>query len=171
MEPNRITRDAVKRRLLEGFSATPYPGDEHLVTVQGGTDPERRELERAFKGKDWRDVSVEMVRDHKEALPLFTPAAFRYYLPAYMAGCVESPREVDVALDSVLFMLTPPTQQSGWQWERFRARAEQFDEREREAIRSVLELMEQDEIEDWASAGMKPPESRVGSALAYWSGL
>jgi hypothetical protein len=171
METSRAARDAVKRRLLEGFSATPYPGDEHLVAVQDGTDPECREIESAFKGKDWRDVSVEMVRDHKDALPLFTPAAFRYYLPAYMIGCVESPREVDVALDSVLFNLTPPKKHSGWQWDRFWARAQQFDEHEREAIRSFLELMEQDEIEDWASAGMKPPKSRVKSALAYWKGL
>src|SRR4051812_8361468 len=135
METSRPARDAVKRKLFEGFSLTPYPGDEQLVTVRDDPDPERQEVETAFKGKDWKDVSVGMVRDYKDALPLFTPVAFRYYLPAYMTGCVDCPREVDVALDSTLVSLTPPKRRSGWQWDRFWARAQQFDEHERDAIR------------------------------------
>lgn len=168
METKPISRNAVKKKILEGFSATPYPGDEHLVNVPLSTNADYRELESAFKGKDWRDVSAQIVRDQKESLPLFTPAAFRYYLPSYMMHCVESPREVDVALDSVLFNLTPPKKRSGWEWERFAARAQRFDGRENEAIRSFLELLEQDDIEDWLRAGTKRPRSRVKPALEYW---
>ena len=167
----RISRYELKRRILEGFRDTPYPGDDHIVNVRQDINPESRDTATAFKGKDWGDVSVEMVREYKESLPLFTAAAFRYYLPSYMTCCVESPREVDVALDSVLFNLTPPKDRNGWQWNRFSKRAEQFDEGEKEAIRSFLEFMEQNEIDDWDSAGMKPPKSRVKLALEYWKGL
>jgi hypothetical protein len=158
--------DAVKLRILEAFETTPYPGDGGLVTDQSGYDPESSEIANAFKGKDWRDVSVEMLRSYAEALPLFTPAAFRYYLPAYMIGCVDSRYAVDVALDSVLFNLTPPKDRSGWEWDFFWTRAQRFSKREREAIRSFLELMEQYKLSDWE--GREPPENRVRPALDFW---
>lgn len=159
----------VKAKILEAFGATPYPGDENLVVDQSGYDPECIEIVTAFTGKDWKDVSVEMLRKHKEALPLFTAAAFRYYLPAYMSGCADAYHDVDVALDSVLFNLAPPEPRSGWEWDFFWVRVQQFSELEREAIRSFLELMDEYERADWASEGMEPPEDRVGPALNFWT--
>lgn len=171
MRTIKQSRHVVKTKILDAFGATPYPGDEDLVADQSGYDPECTEIASAFKGKDWKDVSVEMLRKHKEALPLFTPAAFRYYLPAYMTGCADSYYDVDVALDSVLFNLTPPKPRSGWEWDFFWARAQQFNERERDAIRSFLELMDQYERADWASEGMEPPGDRVAPALDFWAEL
>ena len=163
--------DAVKTRILEAFRATPYPGDEDLVTDQSGYDSESREIASAFKGKNWKDISLKMLREHADALPFFTLTAFRYYLPAYMIGCVDSYYDVDVALDSVLFNLTPPKERSGWEWDFFYARAQRFNEQEREAIRSFLDLMDQYGYADWASEGMEPPEARVEPALAFWAEL
>ena len=163
--------DAVKMRILEAFRLTPYPADDDLVTDQSGHDPESMEIASAFKGKDWKDVSMEMLHEHADSLPLFTPTAFRYYLPAYMIGCIDSYYDLDVTLDGVLFNLTPPKERSGQEWDFFWARAQVFNEQEREAIRSFLELMDQYERADWASEGMEPPEDRVGPALAFWAEL
>jgi hypothetical protein len=162
---------SVNTKILEAFGATHYPGDKNLVTDQSGYDPECREVLRAFKGKDWKNVSVEMVRKYKDALPLFTPAAFQYYLPAYMIACLDSYYDVDTALDSVLFNLTPQESRRGWQWDFFRVRAQQFSERERDAIRSFLELMDQYERADWASEGKEPPGNGVKAAIDFWRGF
>ena len=159
----------VKREILEAFEATPYPGDEHIVINQSGNDSEYRDILSAINSKAWQDVSVEMVRNHAaEALIFLTPTAFRYYLPAYMIGCVEAYYDVDIALDSVLFNLTPPKERSGWEWDFFWVRVQQFNEHEKKAITLFLELMKQYEIDDWASAGLEPPENRVTSALNFW---
>lgn len=111
-----------------------------------------------------------MVREHKEALPLFTPAGFRYYLPAYMIACIDHRDEIDVALDGAIFNLTPPRARRGWKWAWFEARARLFTAPERDAIRGFLELMAQHDVEDWASAGRAPPVDRVQPALAFWRG-
>lgn len=161
----------VHTKILEAFASTPYPGDEALVADQSGYDPECNEICSAFKGKNWKDISVEMVNEHKEALPLLTPGAFRYYLPAYMIGCVNSYYDVDVALDSVLFNLTPPQPRSGLEWNSFWTRAQQFNEQESDAIKSFLELMHQYQRADWASEGMEPPADRVGPAIDFWREL
>jgi hypothetical protein len=164
-------RPLIKTKIFEAFGINPYPGDEYLAVDQSGYDLECREIVSDFKGKNWKDVSVEMLHKHKEALPLFTPTAFRYYLPAYMIGCADSYYGVDVALDSVLFNLTPPKPRRGREWDFFWARAQQFNEVEREAIRLFLELMEQYELNDWLSEGMERPENRVKPALDFWTEL
>jgi len=166
-----ISADEVKRKIIEAFGATPRPGDEDLVTDQSGCDPESREIVSAFKGKDWRGVSVEMLREHRDALPLFTPAAFRYYLPAYMIGCVDLSYDLDVVFDNTLFNLTPPKERGGWEWDFFWARARQFNERERDAIKAFLELIDQYERTDWATLGREPMEDRVGPAFDFWTEL
>lgn len=159
----------VKVALFAAFADIPYPGDENIVVDQNVFDPECTEIVSAFTGMKWQDVSVEMVLQFKEALPLFTPAAFSFYLPAYMVACVDAYYDVDVALDSVLFNLTPPVSRSGWQWDFFQARVKGFSGPQVDATRSFLTLMNEYELADWASAGKVPPRERIGRAMDFWA--
>jgi hypothetical protein len=173
MQMSKTTKlqQIVKAKILTAFELTPYHGDDTLLVDHNNYDPESEQILNDFKGKNWKDISVEVVRRHKEALSRFTPASFRYYLPSYMIACVDSYYDVDVALDSVLFNLTPPQPRTGWEWNFFWDRAKQFNEQEREAIRSFLELIDHYERADWASEGMEQPVDRVKPALDFWRGL
>jgi hypothetical protein len=157
-----------KTKIENAFAATPYPGDDDLVADPTEHDPECMEIASAFRGKKWSAISPEMVREYSEALPLFTPAAFRYYLPSYMLASLQSRYPVDAAKDNVVFNLTPPAQGSGWEADFFQARAVQFSVAERDAIASFLELLRDERIADWASAGKEPPASGMERALEYW---
>jgi hypothetical protein len=158
-----------KRQIQNAFAEILYPGDENLVASDD--DPEGSEIAAAFAGRDWKEITTEQLRAHGYALPLFTPAAFRYYLPAYMIGCTDAYYDVGAALDGVIFNLTPPPQRSGWEWDHFWTRAQQFDNNQRDAIRSFLELMQQYDRADWASQGKEPPMDRVAPGLAFWTEL
>ena len=71
-------------------------------------DLERDDVERAFKGKHWRDVlayPVEFLRYHSSALSDFTPEAYHFYLPAYLIATAENYAQVDVVSDAVVFGL------------------------------------------------------------------
>ena len=150
---------------------TPYPGDEQLVPNHGGRDPESQDVANTLRGRRWDEVPLEVLRARAESLPLLTPAAFRYYLPTFMLGVVNHYNEVDVAGDSVLFNLTPPNTRTGWRWDFFRTRAEQFTTHERTAIARFLQFMDERYRSDWANSGIEPPEDRVGPALRYWGSL
>ena len=153
-------RDKVRR----AFGSAVYPGDENLVT---GSDPECFEIAAALRGREWSSVSPTLVRECAEALPLLTPAAFCYYLPAYLLACIDAREQIDVAWDSVIFNLTPSPARESWQ-RRFRIRTDGFTALQAEAITAVLELMEEREHADWETAGMKRAESSVAPALLYW---
>jgi hypothetical protein len=151
------------------FSDTPYPGDDRLVVDRSGRDPECAEIARTLRGKRWHHVSADMVRRHADALPLLTPEAFRHYLPAFMLAVAHGYYDVDVARDAVLFTLTPPSRREGRRWDDFRARTEQFTDRERRAIEMFLELFDEYYRADWEGAGAEPPSDRVAPALRFWS--
>jgi hypothetical protein len=161
--------DTVRTKVQEAFETTPYPGDEKLVAAGSSYDPESEEIAEVFKGKHWSDVPLGTLREHGTALPLLTPAAFRYYLPSFMIGYIDSYYELDAARDAVLFNLTPPKGRSGAEWNFFWERAQLFNEQEIEAIRAFLTLVERYERADWASEGIEPPEDRVGPAIAFWA--
>jgi hypothetical protein len=158
----------VTAKIKDAFAKTPKPSDDELVGSHEG-DPECTEVARAFRAQRWTDLSREMLRDHSQALPLFTPSAFRHYLPAYMMACLGSREEAEVLRDFVIFNLTPPRRSAGWRADFFRARATQFSPEERDAIKCFLELMEERRVIDWKSQGLDPPPSRIKGAIDYWA--
>ena len=139
------------------------------VAAQPGSDLESEALAHGLRSQPWQRVDVAAVRRFKDALPLFEPAAFAYYLPAWLLACLQAPAEVDSALDAVIFSLTPPARQRGWQSRFFAERARLFTPAETVAIAAFLAYEQAREQADWATAGLTPPPERLDRPLAYWS--
>lgn len=169
MKASAQDRAAVKAALMAAFAGMPAPGAHDIVIDASGADPESTALEHAFSNLPWQDVTTATVRRFKDALPLFTPAAFAFYLPAYMVACIDAPATVDTALDSVLFNLTPPAPQTGWEWDFFYARTRGYTAPQIAGIRAFLALMAQIEHDDWASQGLHAPLERIGQAADFWA--
>ncbi|RKH49680.1 hypothetical protein D7X55_02740 [Corallococcus sp. AB049A] len=77
-----MSDDALRRRIEHAFSGVPRPEKERIAYARGAW--ETPELVRDFGGRHWKDVPIEKVRDHAAHLPLFSPEALAYYLPAYL---------------------------------------------------------------------------------------
>jgi hypothetical protein len=60
------------------------------------------EIQQAFAGKHWSELSQETLIRENYALAFLTPEAFRFYLPAYLSNVV---REFDKS-DALRFFLT-----------------------------------------------------------------
>jgi hypothetical protein len=169
MISGRDLPDAVRARIEAAFSFLDYPGDDRIVPDE--SDPESREVADSFRGKRWKDMPLQLIRQHSQSLPLFTPLAFRYYLPAFMCALVDSYYDADILRDTVLFNLTPPPKRVGPDWDFFWARANQFRVKEIDAICSFLELMDQYDRADWASTGIDRTIDRVEPAASFWAEL
>ena len=160
--------DAVRTKIMDAFADAPYPGDDNLVVNQSGQDPECREIAAAFVSKRWEDVSPDMLREHAQALPIFTPSAFRYYLPAYMIASIDPGPEGETLRDLATFNLTPPRSDRVWRSGFFDSRASQFTAAEKGAIRSFLEWVEASRRAAWETQGLTPPLSEIAAAIEYW---
>jgi hypothetical protein len=99
---------ALVLRIDESFGGSPYPGDEHIVRDNSGSDPESTRIKDELRGRHWRDVSFEALERLRFALPFLSAEGYRFYLPAFMTmSIVDFPR-AGVISDEVVRSLTPP---------------------------------------------------------------
>ena len=119
------------------FATSRYPGDDNLVEDRSYW--EAISLLEQFKGKDWREIPLEVLKRNRFSLSLFTPEAFRYYLPTFILASVLHSDEVDTLPDSVFCSLTPP-EQEGTEMDEFLKRVGSFSALQREAIREYIKL-------------------------------
>lgn len=67
-----------------------------------------------FAGTTWRGHAVKALRYHSVALSFFEPAAFVYYLPAFLIAVIETPVEADVISDGIVHHLAPSNLARDW---------------------------------------------------------
>lgn len=78
-----LTRELIE----EPFSDVPYPGDDNITNHPGCLECE--EIREYFRGKSWRDLESLDLYPY-QALSLFTPEAFHYFLPGYMLATLNA---------------------------------------------------------------------------------
>ncbi|MCD4686042.1 MAG: hypothetical protein K8S97_08910 [Anaerolineae bacterium] len=96
---------ALVAKIKAAFAAREYPGDANLVKDE--QDWEAAEYADAFKGRQWQSVTVATMAYEKSALSFFTPAAYQYYMPAFMVGCLEHFDDMGDAVAWLVYGLTP----------------------------------------------------------------
>jgi hypothetical protein len=104
----------VARQIDEAFASTEYPGDDNLAYDQSGRHIECSQVAVSFRGKKWRDLSADFVRENADALFFFSPAAYAYFLPAFIQASLRDfenadvmPSNIVVSLSASLSQLTP----------------------------------------------------------------
>ena len=119
-------RAELARRIRAAFAGAPYPGDAHLVA----TDRDYDGVRDSFAGRRSGDVTAALVSYQYNALFFMTPAAFRYYLPAYLVAVLRG-EAGDMACEFLLSRLVPPR---GERDEKYAGLVGALDRGEREAV-------------------------------------
>jgi hypothetical protein len=106
-----MNTETLTKQITTAFADTVYPGDNNLTIGQldyeeYNGEHESAEIARDFVGKNWSQVSDELMIKHVDgALAFFTDAAFAYYLPAYMIVVLRNPEKADIIVDTLINML------------------------------------------------------------------
>jgi uncharacterized protein DUF6714 len=145
----------------DAFSTTAYPGDDRLVYDTSGAHLECNQVAEAFRGLQWQDVSVDLLLNQPDSLFFFTPEAYRYYLPAFMIAAVQSYADMDIVVINLVHTLIPPAK--GQDHNRFEARMQGLNPRQRSAVRRFLEFLKSAHAQDF-------PRNDLQLALeTYWA--
>ena len=97
-------RQRLGRHIEESFADTPYPGDDRICK----TDVDGSDMVRAFRGKDWRDLQLNIITNYHVDMALMTPEGFRFYLPAFMLAVLFYYGHVSTLPMGLMHSLTPP---------------------------------------------------------------
>jgi hypothetical protein len=92
-------------RIEKAWKDVPYPGDDQIFTPKSYDD---EDVTRYFSGTSWKGHTVQDLRAHSSAISsFFTPAAYHYWLPAFLIAAVEDPDELSQGYDSIIWSLLP----------------------------------------------------------------
>jgi hypothetical protein len=128
----------VRESIESAFSDVPYPGDDQIATHQDC--PECEDVRQHFRGATWRGHTVAELQQYQSVLPLFTPAALQYFLPAYMLASLGAWSEADMIPFSILQVClpSPPDEDAGLRHHR-EGRFAVFTRAQRAAIAAFLQ--------------------------------
>jgi hypothetical protein len=93
-----MTKEELCKHIEASFSDAPKPAGGAL-SLPTYDDEGTNEF---FSGTDWRSHSVCGLRRHDFALTVFTPSAFRYYLPAFLLCSIRDPEKADIIPEAIV---------------------------------------------------------------------
>ena len=111
-------------------------------------------LQKAFIGKRWTEVPGITIVENYDKLPLFTPEAFAFYVPAFMTFVLREATQDDSVLEFLIYSLSP----SGDNSESFlNLRKEKLNSAQRKAICNFLHFVriKDDSFESDIAGAMK----------------
>lgn len=97
----RQLADAVRK----AFWHVVYPGDEKLLAEDCADTEELAKLQKQDWNSHWTNVPNEMVEWCSNSLAFLSPAAFRFYLPAFIAYSLEEPDSDQAVLPFLVYEL------------------------------------------------------------------
>ncbi len=97
MPPTAREVEALKARVAAAFADVPPPPEGGLVSHPC---EECAGVARSFAGLRWGEAGAEVLEENYDKLPLFTPAAFRHFLPAYLLYSLEHFEYAGVSSDA-----------------------------------------------------------------------
>jgi hypothetical protein len=156
--------EQVTAQIEAAFAETPYPGDEN---IGWGCGSEGLELEKAFQGKHWKELTLNLILEYCSEIPCTTAEGFRFYLPAWMLGVLLHYDKVDVLSEFVVFNLSPPYDST--ELYHFLQHTGGFNRQEKAAILSFLEALLRLYPLEWEYDLSSPPEHRsIYKAIEFW---
>lgn len=93
-----MTAQQVIQLIEDAWRGVLYPGDDKIFTPDSYDD---EGITDYFRGTAWRGHDPAKLRAHSSAFTFFTPAAFHYWLPAFMIAAIQDPEEADVICDYI----------------------------------------------------------------------
>jgi hypothetical protein len=107
-EVSLAERQEVVRTIEAAWADAQYPGDNKIAVYSEIDFDEVIKIKRDFTGKQWKEVSHEILVIDWDCLPFFTVEGLRFYLPAYMIASLLHHESVNMLTHSILQTLSPP---------------------------------------------------------------
>ena len=150
----------VATEIEAAFPATPL-GPGQAFAEWGLTYLDSEGFRTSSQGRTWRELPPDFLEYHHDALPFLGPAAFREYLPAYIAAVVLHLQQLDALPVSLASILTRKHADTALE-ARFDRRLELLNARQQRAVAMAFLFLEH-------SLGSSLEKKRVTEALdSYW---
>ena len=127
--------------ILVAFADVPQPARARIALHEC---EECSELRSAFAGRDWRTLSREFLEQYYGSLPLLSPEALQYYLPAYLLAAIAEFHHDNIVAEFTVCNLTPEVQDEGHA-DHLREKLRPFSAEQMRVLADFMQLVREDE--------------------------
>ena len=108
--------DDLVSRIRQAFSTRPHPGADNIARCgydkkNGGTYDgpcwECQDMTDYFGHRSWPEVPARELRRHGSADAQFEVDAYCYFLPGFLVAAINSPAELDVCVNHIVYRFGP----------------------------------------------------------------
>ena len=114
MQNSELSVENLQSKIEAAFSDVQPPASDNIIEHEC---QECREVERTFRNQNWRNIEPKKIEWAYDKLPLFTPEAFLYFLPAFMIYSLREPESQ--VCEFLIYGLTRKKPTNEWWQERF----------------------------------------------------
>ena len=150
---------SLEESIQSAFADVQHPGKDRITKCTWAGCPECAEISQTFGSKSAVSVEDAVLAEHT-ALPLFTPEAFHYFIPAYMLYSIRHP-------NSDVTFFTRQTLGEARVDAFYVNRWRLFTARQREAVISFLQFLRSHEIEG-DDQTKREYEERIDAVIKVW---
>lgn len=111
MQNSELSVENLQSKIEAAFSDIEPPSPKNIIEHEC---QECRDVEQTFRNQNWRNIELKKVEWAYDKLPLFTPEAFQYFLPAFMIYSLRKP-ESDVCEFLVYALASKKVSVEWWQ--------------------------------------------------------
>ncbi len=105
IEENKEIIEHLKNEIIKAFSETERPAKDNIALHEC---EECRGVRKDFANIRWQEVSNKLLENNYDKIPLFSPTAFNYFLPAYLLYTLNDfDNEFSEVCEFTLYALTP----------------------------------------------------------------
>jgi hypothetical protein len=120
--------------------------------------------------QNWPDFGIDRAYRYRELLWVFTPEAYRFYLPKFLVAVTPPERIPQTATEAVVLNLFPPPESEVEARARFETRVSLLTGPQVEAVRQFLRFIAERDAEEYAfdddDEGSESPQRALDR---YWS--
>lgn len=166
-DAERTTRNdpvlgAFRRDVLRVFGGDKCPPRDEIAPHDC---PECNAICRAFAGVGWRRVPDGLIEAYPSCLPLFSPAAYHYFLPSYLLYALDHLTSNAMPTEHLVYDLAIRDHDDEGMIDYVRERLRPFTRDEIELAARFLELVDTDESFRRYHGEVEPGRQRL---LAHW---
>ena len=129
--------DNLRARIIAAFSSVPRPSKENIARHQC---EKCEELRNVFGRLRWEAIEPEILEKYYSKLSLFTPQAFRYFLPAYLLQSLEGFNDENIVCQFTIYSLAPIGEEDDAARKWWLERIEEFTQEQKDVIAAFLRL-------------------------------
>lgn len=162
-----MKRKQIVQTIKECFSTIKLTANQSIFIPSAGHIFDAEIADTSLRQEQWSDIPLDILMANRDRMSYLTNEGFHFLLPAFLIASIEFPQQVDVLLDNIVFMLTPPDSDNQNIYRAFESRIEGLSRQQSQGIAAFFQNYKHIyPVDEWSFT--EKDAIQIERAYAFW---